>query len=315
MAPRLLDVRKIWDHAAHNALTDLIFYHGCWWCVFRESDTHVGGINGVIRLLTSADGENWTSAALFADPGVDWRDPKLSITPDARLMLLAEGVVYKNKNYLFRQPWVAFSSDGLKWTPFQAVLSPHEWLWRLTWHDQVAYGVSYFPLDPTNKKSPWGIKLFKSADGIDYTHVSTLDVPGDPNETTLRFLPSGEMIALVRRGKSKALPCWIGKSAAPYQQWTWQEASHHLGGPNFIITPRGEFWAAGRIVTTIPRHTIEKMALVQMTEQDLRPLFFLPSGGDCSYPGMVLQNNLLWISYYSSHAGPTAVYLARIQYD
>ena len=39
----------------------------------------------------------------------------------------------------------------------------------------------------------------------------------------------------------------------------------------------------------------------------------LPSGGDCSYPGLVLHEGLLWVSYYSSHEGKTSIYLAKVQ--
>ena len=39
----------------------------------------------------------------------------------------------------------------------------------------------------------------------------------------------------------------------------------------------------------------------------------LPSGGDTSYAGLVLHGGLLWISYYSSHEGKTAVYLAKFR--
>ena len=39
----------------------------------------------------------------------------------------------------------------------------------------------------------------------------------------------------------------------------------------------------------------------------------LPSGGDCSYPGLVWHEGVLWVSYYSSHEGRTMIYLARVQ--
>ena len=34
--PEILDVRKIWDAAPHNAFTDLIRHRDRWWCVFRS---------------------------------------------------------------------------------------------------------------------------------------------------------------------------------------------------------------------------------------------------------------------------------------
>jgi len=43
------------------------------------------------------------------------------------------------------------------------------------------------------------------------------------------------------------------------------------------------------------------------------PVLTLPSGGDCSYPGLVWHENLLWMSYYSSHEGKTSIYLAKIE--
>src|SRR5262249_31193113 len=86
----LVEVRKIWDRAAHNAFTDLVRFQGRWSCVFREGASHVSP-DGAIRVLTSVDGVEWTSAALITSPTADLRDPKLSVTPDGRLMLLAGG--------------------------------------------------------------------------------------------------------------------------------------------------------------------------------------------------------------------------------
>ena len=39
----------------------------------------------------------------------------------------------------------------------------------------------------------------------------------------------------------------------------------------------------------------------------------LPSSGDSSYPGLVWHDNQLWISYYSSHEGKAAIYIARVK--
>ena len=38
----------------------------------------------------------------------------------------------------------------------------------------------------------------------------------------------------------------------------------------------------------------------------------LPSGGDSSYPGLVLDKKDLWVAYYSSHEGKAIVYLAQV---
>jgi len=38
----------------------------------------------------------------------------------------------------------------------------------------------------------------------------------------------------------------------------------------------------------------------------------LPSGGDTSYPGMIIHVEKLMVSYYSSHKGNSSVYLVEI---
>ena len=40
----------------------------------------------------------------------------------------------------------------------------------------------------------------------------------------------------------------------------------------------------------------------------------LPSGGDCSYPGLAVgPDGQLFVSYYSSHVGKTSIYFARLK--
>ena len=37
-----------------------------------------------------------------------------------------------------------------------------------------------------------------------------------------------------------------------------------------------------------------------------------PSGGDTSYPGMVIHDGKLWVSYYASHEGKAVIYMASL---
>ncbi|MCL4215720.1 MAG: exo-alpha-sialidase [Candidatus Hydrogenedentes bacterium] len=301
----LVSVQKIWNAAPHSAFTDLIRFHNAWYCTFREAEDHVGS-DGQIRVITSNDAKTWESVALFEEDGIDLRDPKICITPDDRLMVVMGGSVYEGKELVGRQPRVTFSSDGQNWGPLQRVLSDGHWLWRVTWHDGTAYGVSY--LTTRAGEDDWGLVLVSSADGVNYTEVTKLEIPGRPNETTLRFTPSGEMIALVRR-EADSKNAWIGTSKAPYTEWTWNETSERLGGPDFIILPNGAMWAGGR-------HYLEggaRTMLTKMTLDSLTPVLDLPSGGDTSYPGFVWHDGLLWMTYYASHEDKTSIYLARIR--
>jgi hypothetical protein len=296
-------VRKIWDAAPHNAFTDLARFREEWFCVFRESDGHVGG-DGKIRVLTSKDGERWESAALLVEEGIDLRDPKLSVTPDARLMLMFGGSVYRGgRTLLGRQPRVAFSKDGREWTAPQRVLAEGDWLWRVTWHDGAAYGVSY----TTSADGGSQLTLFRSTDGLAWEKVAPLAVPDRPNETTLRFQSDGHAIALVRR-EAGDKQGWLGRAMPPYREWSWQPIGRFIGGPNFLVLDDGRLLAAGRDLSPAGPRT----ALGPLIDGTWKIEKTLPSGSDNSYPGMVWHEGALWLSYYSSHEGKSAIYLARI---
>ena len=312
------EVRKIWDQGQHNAFTDLVQWRGRWWCTFRESAGHVGG-DGNIRVLESADGDKWTSAALIAEKDIDLRDPKFSITPKDQLMINCGGSVYLGTSQLKgRRSRVMFSNDGRTWTPPARVLGEGEWLWRVTWHQGIAYGAAY---DHTAGRTggtaapEWWLKLYSSRDGLAWTLVTPLDVKGQPNETTLRFLPGGEMIAMVRReaGTTNGM---IGRASPPYRRWTWQESNFRFGGPNFMRTPAGAWIASTRDYSeSQPRSTKGRTTMIARMELNgpLTPIATLPSGGDNSYAGMAWHEDRLWLSYYSSHEGKSAIYLAKIK--
>ena len=299
--PELVHLAKVWDEAPHNAFTDLIRWDGRFWITFRESSGHVGG-DGRCRVLVSGDGREWRSAALVAEAGVDLRDPKLSVTPEGRLMLTMGGTIHEGQRPTGRRPRVAFSADGMDWSGSQPVLDAGDWLWRVTWHRGVAYGVSYrTPPGSTERK----VTLYRSDDGSQWRRVTDLAIDGSPNETTLRFV-GDTMIALVRR-EAGDRHARIGTATPPYEDWSWNPTEHLLGGPNFIEID-GTLWAAGRHYPGGAR-----TELFRMTTDSLTPALTLPSGGDTSYPGLLFHDGLLWISYYSSHGGRSAIYLAKVR--
>ncbi len=317
-AAELVEVRRIWNEAHHNAFTDLIRWHDRWWCSFRESTAHVGG-DGGIRLLESGDGLTWTSAALITEKDIDLRDPKLSVTPDGRLMINCGGSVYLGTKQLKgRRSRVMFSNDGHTWTAPAKVLDEGEWLWRVTWHEGVAYGAAYragakLPGGGTDDK--WSLAVYSSRDGLAWSKVSDLPVSGGPNETTLRFAADGTMVAWVRR-EGGDLMGWIGTARPPYATWSWAVQPVRLGGPNFIALADGGWVASTRGYTGAKPGSTKGMTtlLARINARGaFDPLLTLPSDGDTSYAGLVLHEGLLWVSYYSSHEGKSAIYIARVK--
>ncbi len=162
---------------------------------------------------------------------------------------------------------------------------------------------------PTGAKR--ALHLVRSRDGFHYEHVSQLDVD-QPTETTLRFLKDDTLVAMIRRtGKSPT--GWIGLSEPPYETWTFHESNKRFGGPNFVQLPN-ETWLAGS------RGYGENAARMELWWLDpnahaFEELLTLPSGGDTSYPGFVIdeKRNRVRISYYSSHEGKASIYLATLR--
>jgi len=48
---QLVESRRIWDKALHNAFTDLIRFKDRWYCVFREGKGHLKPDNGLRQTI------------------------------------------------------------------------------------------------------------------------------------------------------------------------------------------------------------------------------------------------------------------------
>lgn len=313
----LLSVEKIWDEPKHAAFGDLIRWKNRWYAVFREGSGHAPSKgkpdDGKLRVISSADGKKWASAALLEEGGVDLRDPHLALTKDGRLQIVAGGSYYPDGVYKSRQSRTFFSKDGRAWTAPVKVVEDTHWLWRVTWHKGVAYGVSKYGSPSAElKENPRKIRLVKSADGAKWETVTELKVPGG-DETAVRFTADGTMVALTRRTWEDGNIAWVGTAKAPYTEWTWKPSGYFIGGPNVAVLPSGLWVAGGRIYEGGDRrkpHT----EIGELTVDGFTPKLRLPSGGDSSYPGFVFHDGVLWTLYYSSHeGGKTSIYLAKIK--
>ena len=223
-------------------------------------------------------------------------------------MLNIGGSVYTNGKLEGMSPKVSFSDGaGMNFSPLQKIFidkkikSGKDWLWRATWSQGKSYATIY---QPSKEKS---VQLIVSDDGINYKFITTFDVIGG-NETTLRFTPDNRMIAVVRRDKDRNGS--IGNSKPPYKNWEWNELESRLGGPDLILLENGNMLCATR---EYPPDHIEKTIIAKVDlDGSFTKLLTLPSGGDCSYPGLVMIDGILHVSYYSSHEEKTAIYLAKI---
>ncbi|MCP4787543.1 MAG: exo-alpha-sialidase [Fuerstiella sp.] len=302
----LVDARRIWDDAPHNAFTDLVRFKDRWYCVFREGKGHVSP-DGALRVITSTDGEQWESAALVTSEDSDLRDAKITVTPDGRLML-AGAEATESTAGRHHQSLIWFSNTGEDWTPKRKVGDPENWLWRISWHKGNAYGFGY-----ACGAGGRGLRLFRSSDGKTFeTLIENVDVEGTyPNETSIVFLSDDTAYCLLRQDGKPNSGCF-GTSHPPYTEWEWKSLGVRLGGPDMIQLPDGRFVAVVRLYDSPVRTAV---CWLDPKKGTLTEALKLPSGGDTSYAGLVWHNDLLWISYYSSHEGKTSIYLARVRID
>ena len=292
---KLISTQKIWDQAPHNAFTDLILFQGELLCVLREGTTHVS-FDGTLRIIGSSDGTHWESKAHIISPETDLRDGKLCITPDKQLMLCGA-----EKSKMGYQSMAWFSDDGIIWSEKHKIGEPDFWLWRVTWEATKAYGVGYHCA-----KNQF-VRLYESPDGKQFsTLVDHLLDEGTPNESSLIF-DNNKAYCLLRREQANGV---LGVSKAPYTRWKWLDLKVPFGGPHMIRLPDGRFIAGIRLYNEKIRTSL---CWLDPKTGELTEALKLPSGGDTSYAGLLWHEDLLWVSYYSSHEGKASIYLAKVE--
>lgn len=226
----------------------------------------------------------------------------------------------------FIRPVLRFATIALAGSPIAPAATPNaataieEWLWRVTWHEGIAYGVAYSEVNPPEASSGPGernVRLYRSHDGVAWERVTNLAVPGRPGETTQRFDETGRMVAVVRREAGDRMG-WLGTAAPPFRAWHWNAGNRRFGGPNLLQLPDRSWLVGTREYPGVDgRGTHDTRMLLARMDPSGRSasLLELPSGGDCSYPGLAWHDGLLWVSYYSSHEGKSAIYLAQVRID
>ena len=301
---RLLQAKKIWDAAPHNAFTDLVRFQDRWFCVFREGQDHVSS-DGCLRVIVSEDGENWSSAAKIESVDSDLRDAKITVTPYGELMLCGAEAFHSPTPYT-HQSLAWFSQDGSNWSEKYLIGDKNIWLWRLTWFRSRAYGMGY-GCSETDRM----LRLYTSSDGKKFSTVKDFfRGQGYPNETSIVFSDQKAFCLLRRDGEGET--AMIGTSCYPFTEWTWGNLGVWLGGPHLLMISEGRLLAAVRLISGGSGERRTAIGWIDPKEPSFQECLVLPSGGDTSYAGMVLYNGSLNLSYYSSHEGKTAIYFAQV---
>ncbi len=308
-------MRMIWDQAPHNGFPTLHRFNDSWFCVFREGSQHGYDRDAATRVLESADGENWTSAALLRSPYVENPDkpnPNPPETTNDKLMLLtAVAGPYNNEDQMV----VWFSPDGRQWSKPYKIGELKRWIYDVVEHKGVFYGVGYYTRG-------WSTGLFftdlyYSHDGVNFhVLVDTLFDVGTPTEGALVFLENDRAICVLRRDKvgTSNASAQLGMADPPYTEWSWADLGMRLEGPDLLRLPDGRIVAGGRVYIE-GLGTRTSLLWLDHEEGKLTEFLRLPSGGDSGYPGLVFHDGLIWVAYYSSHEEKSKIYIARVDPD
>ena len=304
-------LKKIGNKAEHNAFVDLCEFKQHLFCCYREAGDHISA-DGTICILTLDTQGQTLHTSRITIPETDLRDPKITITPDGSLLLIAYArhTSLDNKTIATRNlTWL--SQTGRSWSAAKEFAERGWWLWRVRWHKKQAYGFAYnrkqntihlYSGDPRENfqlLQPFALSLDKHKKGY-------------PNESDLIF-DNNNAFALVRRD-ADSCTAQLGHSEFPYKKWHWTDLGLYIGGPIMLNLGKNSALVAGRIIKR--GQLVTGILKMNLLNGDLQELLVLPSAGDNGYPGLVLKGNMLYISYYSSHEdNKSCVYLAEIHID
>lgn len=301
--------KRLWFKGHHNAFTDLCSFNNQLLCCFREAGNHVSP-DGKIRILTLNKNGVVISNCLLQQTNVDMRDPKLSVMPDGNLLLIGYcRYTDKNQNWLYSKPCSWVSQDGKSWSTKQDLGQKNWWLWRVTWFQKDAFGFAY-------NRNRNAIHLYKGNPRRTFhtlkENVLSLQTHGlgYPNESDMAFTKDGTSYAIVRRD-ADTFSAQLGSSKPPYKYWNWRDLGDYIGGPTMHLLNdktalvAGRTFCNGKAKTAIWSLCLEKAIL--------QPELILPSSGDTSYPGLIIEGDVAYLSYYSCHIDQkSSIYLAKL---
>lgn len=300
---------SVWNRPKHNAFTDMCLFKDQLFISFREATDHMG-IDGGVRIISCDFSGKVINTTLIKIHNCDLRDPKLTITPDGKLLMTAYSRCYsKHGKWRYSRSLCWFSLDGLSWSGSHWFAEKNWWVWRIRWQQGQAYGLAYNRAQQQlNLYAGNPLRTFECIN----PNVMSLATHGlgYPNESDLCFMQNGDLYAVVRRD-ADSFTAQIGHAKAPYRRWRWFDLGEYIGAPVILAKDQKNVFVCGR--AWLNKRFKTALWNLNLETKKLQLIDVLPSGGDCSYAGMVQHDGQLYVSYYSSHIdNQSHIYLAQL---
>jgi hypothetical protein len=309
-----IDIGDIYKTKNFSAFTDIAYFNGLWYVVFRIGTSHSGGEDGQIKILTSADGEAWKVMDNIAVNSFDLRDPKLtidSLNNNLYLSFFGRNVLKHGRvdaeNYFTELDKSANNWQPLKQIQYNKINNDQFIFWRYTYHKGKMYCIAYSKSVADSAKS---LALFVSDNNFfSYTFLGNLKLYGSPSETTLRFAENDSMYFIPR---TETINSPIGVSLPDYKNVNWINNPLYsvLASPDFLL------YKNKLLITARDSKTQTfKFFCYNPTRKTVEKVYTFPSGYETGYGGMSFNPHNpdeLWVTYYSATNDSTSIKLAKI---
>jgi len=289
----------------HLGFPDVIYFDDIWYVVYRESDGHIGTYS-IIKIVRSKDFVNWEEIFSYKLNGWDLRDPKFSYDQlNNKLYLHINATTYNNYGSQRKNLYIEYNQQLNNFPTDTAGIKEYIvpdkyqniWLWRPEWNNGILYCVGYNPAVIT------GTALFTYQTITANPDVIPLLDYSDATEATIRFR-NDIAYCLVRRDSHSAV--FGTASLENLSKFNWSNIPVlAFGGPNMVLTNQFAF-VGGR------NNGLLYIGKLDLETYSLTELEKLPSSGDCSYPGMVIQSDSLYVVYYTAKNSGYAISSGKI---
>lgn len=283
------EIMAIASSNLHLGFPDFIKHKGTWYVSMRFSEGHLPIKFGDVVIFKSNDLKKWEPEQIFTQYGYDLRDPKF---------FLADSVLHVHFHSTTINPYGEVRNDYIssynestnKWTPAVKIeknTKLKSWFWRITANDSTLYTAAYMNGEP--------LRLFTSTNSKNFNESYKFDLKGLATETTLRFYDD-KLYALIRMEDGDALFGETNKD--DLTNWTFKNVRiHRFGGPNFLKYKDG-FLLGGRDYKT----NKTKLYTYNYNTNSLNEIYTFPSLQDTGYPGMIIENDFLYLVYFCGAA-------------
>ena len=307
---KLVEAKKIWECETSVSMTDLVRFKDAWYCVFH--DRPKDSPSKTLRVITSADGLKWESAAdvPFRRGSRSLPDPRLTVTNKNELMLVATGELPDIGHT--NQPYSWTSKDGNNWETPKRFGARNYRVQSVRSHNGEEYSFSRGCICGSYDT----VKIHRGGGGKIYEETLSFS-PGWGSLVFTRdvayciLAPSASY--RIRDGKyhvHKAPNGLVSSSKPPFNDLSdWKDLGVRIAHPNAIRLFDGRIIAS---VGLFDKKERTSLCWFDRKAGKLREVLELPVGRS-AHVGLASHDGHLWISYHKPHEEKSHVYLAKVK--